>query len=301
MIKSFGGSPWGERGVGVGLMNKDCAIAHFVEIRQFSVMRGFKKEPDITEAYLLATFGSRIVITFEVGHLAKKILVVDDELNVRHMLKEYLLEHGFEVASASNGREALFAARDFCPDLILLDVMMPELDGIEFMRIHRQENKTPIILLTARVEETDKVIGLELGADDYVTKPFGMRELIARIKAVLRRVEAVEPGVDIVLNAGGIELDKGKYKVIVEGKEVKLTPTEFELLATMMGKPGRVYSRAQLLEKLHNIAVEGVERTVDVHVRNLRAKIEPDSSNPIYIQTVFGAGYRFADDGYSTE
>lgn len=229
--------------------------------------------------------------------MAKKILVVDDELNVRHMLKEYLAEHGFEIETAANGREALFRAREFSPHLILLDVMMPELDGMEFMRIHRQENKTPIILLTARVDETDKVIGLELGADDYVTKPFGMRELVARIKAVLRRVESSETDVDAVLKAGGIVLDKDKYRVLVEGKEVRLTPTEFELLATMMGHPGRVYSRAQLLEKLHNIAVEGVERTVDVHIRNLRTKIEPDSANPTYIETVFGAGYRFADSG----
>ncbi|MFK7846446.1 MAG: response regulator [Rhodothermales bacterium] len=229
--------------------------------------------------------------------MAKKILVVDDELNVRHMLKEYLAEHGFEIETAANGREALFKAREFRPHLILLDVMMPELDGMEFMRIHRQENKTPIILLTARVDETDKVVGLELGADDYVTKPFGMRELVARIKAVLRRVESSETDVDAVLKAGGIVLDKDKYRVLVEGKEVRLTPTEFELLATMMGHPGRVYSRAQLLEKLHNIAVEGVERTVDVHIRNLRTKIEPDSANPTYIETVFGAGYRFADSG----
>ena len=226
--------------------------------------------------------------------MGKRILVVDDEANVRHMLNEYLTEHGFHVALASDGREALFAARDFTPDLILLDLMMPELDGFEFMKIHQKERNTPVILLTARVDETDKVLGLELGADDYVTKPFGMRELVARIRAVLRRTESSSEEAEI-FKVAGLSLDKGKYLVTVGGEEVKLTPTEFELLTAFMSRPGRVFSRTQLLEKLHDIAIAGVERTVDVHVRNLRSKIEPDPANPIYIETVFGAGYRLRD------
>ncbi len=226
--------------------------------------------------------------------MGKRILVVDDEANVRHLLNEYLTEHGFHVALASDGREALFAARDFTPDLILLDLMMPELDGFEFMKIHQKERNTPVILLTARVDETDKVLGLELGADDYVTKPFGMRELVARIRAVLRRTESNAEEAEI-FKVAGLKLDKGKYQVSVNGEEVKLTPTEFELLTTFMSRPGRVFSRTQLLEKLHEIAIAGVERTVDVHVRNLRSKIEPDPANPTYIETVFGAGYRLRD------
>ena len=224
----------------------------------------------------------------------KNILIVDDEVNVRQMLKEYLLEHGFVVSTAQNGREALFAAREFLPDLILLDIMMPELDGLEFMRIHRKENNTPVILLTAKVDETDKVIGLELGADDYVTKPFGMRELVARIRAVLRRTETREE-ISEVFKIAGLYLDSGKRTVKVHDEEVKLTPTEFQLLATFMARPGRVFTRTQLLEKLHDIAIEGVERTVDVHIRNLRSKIEPDAANPTFIETVFGAGYRLRD------
>ncbi len=224
----------------------------------------------------------------------KKILVVDDEPNVRLMLKEYLVEHRFIVETASNGREALFIAEQFNPDLILLDVMMPELDGLEFMRIHRKQRETPIILLTARLEETDKVVGLELGADDYVTKPFGMRELLARIRTNLRRTSTDSEAKD-VLTVAGIMLDRSRRRVEVEGQDVKLTPTEFELLVCFMSNPGRVYSRLQLLEKLHDMAIEGVERTIDVHIRNLRAKIEHDPATPKRIETVFGAGYRFAE------
>lgn len=210
------------------------------------------------------------------------------------MLDEYLCGHGYEVQTATNGREALFAARQFVPDLVLLDVMMPEMDGMEFVRHFRKESSTPVIFLTARVEETEKVVGLELGGDDYVTKPFGMRELLARVKAVLRRTSG-----DVIeqerLVVGEVELDKSCRRVQVAGTEVRLTPTEFTLLTVLMAHPGRVYSRAQLLERLHDIAVEGVERTVDVHIRNLRSKIEPDGTAPRYVETVFGAGYRFAE------
>ncbi|MEM8484675.1 MAG: response regulator transcription factor [Bacteroidota bacterium] len=226
--------------------------------------------------------------------MGKRILVVDDERNVRHMLDEYLRGHGYDVQTATNGREALIAARQFFPDLVLLDVMMPEMDGLEFVRHFRQESNTPVIFLTARIEETEKVVGLELGGDDYVTKPFGMRELLARVKAVLRRTSnaVVEQERFAV---GDVVLDKSRRRVEVSGAEIRLTPTEFMLLAVLIAHPGRVYSRAQLLERLHDIAVEGVERTVDVHIRNLRAKIEPDAGTPRYVETVFGAGYRFAE------
>jgi len=222
----------------------------------------------------------------------KTILVVDDKANVRIMLQEYLSEQGFRVVAAGDGREALFVARQEKPDLILLDIMMPEMDGYEFIRTHRREAATPIILLTARMDETDKVLGLELGADDYVTKPFGMRELLARVRAVLRRMAPAEPKEE-ELAAGGIVLNSTRRQVTVDGAEVSLTPSEFDLLAKLMASPGRVFSRLDLLEELQGIALEGSERTINVHVRNLRTKIEPDPSNPRYVETVFGVGYRF--------
>ena len=227
--------------------------------------------------------------------MAKTILVVDDKASVRKLVHEYLTEEGFRVVTAANGREALFAARHEKPDLILLDIMMPEMGGYEFLRLYTREGDAPIILLTAKVEESDKVLGLELGADDYVTKPFSMRELVARIRAVLRRAERAAPTAE-VLRVGGITLDRGTRQVIVEEQVVGLTPTEFDLLAILMSAPGRVYSRAELLTELQGIAFEGIERTVDVHIRNLRTKIEPDPSKPCYIETVFGMGYRFGAD-----
>jgi DNA-binding response OmpR family regulator len=174
--------------------------------------------------------------------------------------------------------------------------MMPQMDGFEFLKAYRKDASTPVILLTARLEETDKVVGLELGADDYVTKPFGMRELVARIRAVLRRGAGDTSSRD-VLRAADIVLDRRRHRVEVAGREVALTPTEFELLATLMAAPSRVFERVQLLERLQGYGLEGVERTVDVHVRNLRAKIEPDPRQPRYVQTVFGVGYRFAASG----
>lgn len=226
--------------------------------------------------------------------MSQTILVVDDQANVRTMLHEYLTEQGFRVETAPNGRQALFVAHQTPPDLILLDIMMPEMDGYTFIRTYRQEHYTPIILLTAKLEETDKVIGLELGADDYVTKPFGMRELVARIRAVLRRSSTpYEPAEQ--LRAADIVLDRGLHRVQVAGTTIDLTPTEFELLAVLMAAPGRVFSRAQLLQKLQGFALEGVERTIDVHIRNLRTKIEADPKKPRYVETVFGVGYRFAE------
>jgi DNA-binding response OmpR family regulator len=225
--------------------------------------------------------------------MAKKILVVDDKQELRALLKSYLSQEGFEVVSAGDGKEALFVARYEKPDLIILDIMMPEMGGYEFMRIYTREAETPIIVLTAKLDENDKVLGLELGADDYVTKPFSPRELTARVRAVLRRLEkgSAEPD---VLRAADIELDRAGRTVTVGGKFVDLTPSEFEILAILMAAPGRAYSRLELLDRLQGAAVEGYERTIDVHVRNLRAKIEPEPAKPKYIETVYGVGYRFA-------
>lgn len=227
--------------------------------------------------------------------MAKTILVVDDKSSVRTLVRDYLGEEGFRVVTAENGRDALYVARHEKPDLILLDIMMPEMGGYEFLRVYRKERNTPVILLTAKLEESDKVLGLELGADDYVTKPFGMRELVARVRAVLRRAGQDAPA-DEVLRAADIILDKGSRTVHVGDQVVRLTPSEFDLLAVLMVAPGRVLSRATLLEQVQGSTFEGVERTIDVHIRNLRTKIEPDPGAPRYIETVFGVGYRFRPD-----
>jgi len=225
----------------------------------------------------------------------KTILVADDKANVRNLVREYLEAEGFRVVIAANGREALYAARQAKPDLILLDIMMPEMSGYEFIRAYRKERETPIILLTAKLDETDKVLGLELGADDFVTKPFSMKELVARINAVLRRTghPATPPE---ILSDGGIRLDRDSRTVTVSGLPASLTPSEFELLYMLMSAPGHVFPRTELLLKLQGTTFQGVERTIDVHIRNLRTKIEPDPSKPIYIETVFGVGYRFRQE-----
>ena len=222
----------------------------------------------------------------------KTILVVDDKANVRQLLQDYLTEQGFRVTTATNGREAIYEARRAKPDLILLDIMMPEMDGYEFLRQYRQEKNTPVIIITAREEETDAVLGLELGADDYIIKPFRMRELVSRVKAVLRRTEgAGEPS--RTLQAGEIVLDETMHTVEVRGEPVRLTPMEFGLLALLIAEPGRVFTREQIVERLSEKGFAGLERTLNVHVRNLRTKIESDPEQPEYIETVFGIGYRF--------
>jgi len=224
--------------------------------------------------------------------MAETILFVDDKANMRTLLRDYLVEQGFQVVTAEDGRSALFVAREAQPDLVLLDIMMPEMDGYTFMRHFRKESGTPIILLTAKLEENDKVLGLELGADDYVTKPFGMRELVARIRAVLRRASGeVQPRTAIQI--GEVRLDHDAREVRVGGEVVSLTPSEFDLLATLMSTPGHVYSRIELLERLQGTVIDGAEKTINVHIHNLRNKIEPDPANPTYIETVFGIGYRF--------
>lgn len=227
--------------------------------------------------------------------MAKTVMVVDDEMRLVSVVEAYLEQEGFRVVKASNGREALFVARHERPDLIILDIMMPEMDGYEFIRHHHKEADTPIILLTAKVEDDDKVIGLELGADDYITKPFRPRELIARVRAVLRRMGKTEPKAQ-VLRVGPITLDREAHFVKVDETFVELTPSEFDLLATLMSAPGRAFSRLDLLDRLQGTAYEGYERTIDVHVKNLRAKIELDPKEPQFIETVYGVGYRFRRD-----
>ncbi len=227
--------------------------------------------------------------------MPKTILVVDDKASVRTLVREYLAAEGFRVVTAENGQNALYAARQEKPDLVLLDIMMPEMDGYEFIRLYRRESSIPVLLLTAKMEETDKVLGLELGADDYITKPFGMKELVARIRATLRRAGA-PAAPSAILRVGEITLDKESHQVTAKGHAVRLTPSEFDLLAALMTAPGRVFSRLDLLEHLQGVAFEGAARTVDVHIRNLRAKIESDPAQPHYIETVFGVGYRFATE-----
>jgi DNA-binding response OmpR family regulator len=225
--------------------------------------------------------------------MAQTILVVDDHANVRTLIKEYLTELGYRVVGAGDGTAALAATSREPIDLILLDVMMPNLDGFAFLKIYRKEHGVPIILLTARLSEADKVLGLELGADDYVTKPFGMHELAARIRAVLRRsLAAGSASPTDIIRLGELTINRQSHRVMVGGQAVMLTPSEFALLATLLESPGRVFSRELLLERLQGHDYEGIERTIDVHIRNLRKKIEPDPTQPYYIRTVFGIGYR---------
>lgn len=223
--------------------------------------------------------------------MSKLILVVDDNSSVRQLLKEYLTKQDFRVVMAENGQEALYVARHELPDLILLDIMMPKMDGFDFLRQFRQEKHTPIIIITAREEEADAVLGLELGADDYIVKPFRMRELVARIHAVMRRVD-VENVIE-QLHVGEIFLDQKAHQVTVRKTQVALTPIEFNLLAILMRSPGQVFNRSQLVDHLVDSGFTGLEQTLNVHIRNLRKKIEFEEDIPQYIETVFGVGYRF--------
>jgi len=224
--------------------------------------------------------------------MSKTIMIVDDEKRLVSLVESYLIQEGYRVVSANNGKEALPIASREKPDLIILDIMMPEMDGYEFMRTHRNEMNTPIILLTARVDDEERVIGLELGADDYITKPFRPRELVARVRAVLRRAGKTEPQAK-VLQMADITLDRDTREVTVADKSVDLTPSEFDLLAALMTSPGRVFSRLDLLDVLQGIRYEGYERTIDTHIKNLRAKIESEPRSPRYIETIYGVGYRF--------
>jgi len=224
--------------------------------------------------------------------MTKTIMVVDDEHRLVSLVQSYLVQEGFRVVTASNGKDALAVARHEKPDLIILDIMMPEMNGYDFMRQYRAERDTPIILLTARVDDEEKVIGLELGADDYVTKPFRPRELMARVRAVLRRGGNHEPTAQII-RALDITLDREQRTVKISENFIDLTPSEFDLLAALMFAPGRVYTRLDLLDILQGVRYEGYERTIDTHIKNLRAKIEKDPRPPQYVETVYGVGYRF--------
>ncbi|HSO12866.1 MAG TPA: response regulator transcription factor [Anaerolineales bacterium] len=227
--------------------------------------------------------------------MAKTIMVVDDEKRLVSLVESYLTQEGYRVVTAYNGKEALTVVQKEKPDLIVLDVMMPEMDGYEFMRRHRAESNTPIILLTARVDDEEKVIGLEVGADDYMTKPFRPRELVARVRAVLRRVGEKEPSAK-VLKAADIVLDRDGRTVKVGDGFVDLTPSEFDILTALMSSKGRVYSRLDLLDIIQGVRYEGYERTIDTHIKNLRGKIEKSPRSPKYIETVYGVGYRFRRD-----
>jgi len=225
--------------------------------------------------------------------MTKTILVVDDEKRLVSLVESYLTQEGYRVVTAHDGKEALTVAQRECPDLIVLDLMMPEMDGYEFMRQHRAAQNTPIILLTARVDDEEKIIGLELGADDYVTKPFRPRELTARVRAVLRRAGNAIPTAQI-LQAADLSLDRSARTLKVRNRFVDLTPSEFDILTALMSAPGRVFSRLDLLDIIQGVRYEGYERTIDTHIKNLRAKIETKARDPRYIETVYGVGYRFA-------
>lgn len=221
-----------------------------------------------------------------------KILIIEDEIELVRVLRSYLEGANFEVLSANRGDTGLSLWERNRPDLVILDLNLPGMDGLDVAREMRRKVDTPIIMITARVEETDRLIGLELGADDYITKPFSPREVVARVRAVLRRAGAT-PVKSNLLRSGSLEIDLDGHTVSRGEKAIDLTPTEFKLLVTLASQPGRAFSRLQLLEASQGTAYEGYKRTIDAHVKNLRAKIEPDPKNPHYIETVFGVGYRF--------
>jgi two-component system, OmpR family, alkaline phosphatase synthesis response regulator PhoP len=225
--------------------------------------------------------------------VTRKILVVDDNAKIVDVLAAYLRDEGFEVVTAADGPEAVAVAASARPDLALLDIMLPGIDGIELTRRFQRDYDLPVILVTARTDEIDRLIGLEVGADDYISKPFSPREVVARVKAVLRRMERAEaPAPTEVLHAGDLVVDLGGRTVSVAGVPAALTRTEFDILATLAAHPGRVYSRMQLMEAAQGVAYEGYERTMDAHVKNLRRKLGDDPKEPRYIQTVFGVGYK---------
>ncbi|MBM4421154.1 MAG: response regulator transcription factor [Chloroflexi bacterium] len=225
----------------------------------------------------------------------KTILVVDDEPKIVRLARDYLEQAGFAVVGAGDGRAALDAARSSHPDLIVLDLGLPALDGLDVARTLRKASNVPIVMLTARAEESDKLVGLELGADDYITKPFSPKELVARVRAVLRRGERGEDP-PVTIRAGAIELDTARMRATVEGRVVDLTTTEFQILVSLARDPGRVLTRARLLDAIRGVAFESYERAIDAHVKNIRKKIEPDPREPRHLLTVYGVGYRLADD-----
>jgi DNA-binding response OmpR family regulator len=226
----------------------------------------------------------------------KTILVVDDEPKIVQLVRDYLERAGFRVLTASNGKTTLALARSEKPDMVILDLGLPEMDGLDVTRTLRKDSNVPILMLTARSEETDKLIGLELGADDYITKPFSPKELVARVRVVFRRMENYSEANTETIRAADLTLDMPRMRVNAADRELEeLTPTEFELLAAMARHPGRVFTRSQLLNVVHGIAFESYERAIDAHIKNIRHKIEPRPAEPRYILTVYGVGYKFAD------
>lgn len=224
------------------------------------------------------------------------ILVVDDEERLTSIIRTYLERDGYYVEVAQNGREALETAEQHSPDLVILDIMMPEMDGYKFLEAYRKISQTPVICLSARIGEDDQVKGLNLGADDYVTKPFRPRTLVARVHALLRRVGMNQVhDSDNRLEIGRVVVDRDKHIAMVDGKLIELTPTEFDLLATLMTSPGRAFSRLDLLEEIQGSRYVGYERTIDIHIKNLRGKIETDPHHPEFIETIYGVGYRFGE------
>ncbi len=226
----------------------------------------------------------------------KTILVVDDEPKISQLVSDYLQRAGYGVQVAHDGKAALSHAKTDKPDLIVLDLGLPQMDGLDFTREFRKSSNAPIIMLTARSEETDKLIGLELGADDYITKPFSPKELVARVRVIFRRIEnAARSGAEVI-RAGDLTLDTQRLQVTAQDREIEeLTPTEFQLLAALAAQPGRVFTRGQLLEAIHGVAFESYERAIDAHIKNIRRKIERKPSEPEYVLTVYGVGYRFSD------
>ncbi len=230
--------------------------------------------------------------------MADRILIVDDDRQIVRLVQAYLEQSGYEVITAYDGETALHTIRHDRPDLVVLDLMLPGQDGWEITRLLRADptlSGIPIIMLTARVEDTDKILGLELGADDYVTKPFNPRELVARVRAVLRRTRGGESQPRL-LRVGDLVLDPDRHEVTLQGRPVELTPTEFELLRAFMEEPDHVFTRSELIERALGYMYDGMERTVDSHIKNLRRKLEEDPRHPRYIQTVYGVGYRLRGD-----
>jgi two-component system alkaline phosphatase synthesis response regulator PhoP len=225
----------------------------------------------------------------------KTILVVDDEPKIVQIARDYLENAGFVVRIAGDGQAGLAVARAEKPDLIVLDLGLPGRDGLDVCRALRRDSNVPIIMLTARGEESDKLVGLELGADDYITKPFSPKELVARARAVLRRFENANAPAEVI-HAADVTLDAPRMKATVGDRPVDLTPTEFQLLATLARQPGRIFTRAQLLDAVRGVAIESYERAIDAHVKNIRRKIEPNPREPRYVLTVYGVGYKFADE-----
>jgi two-component system, OmpR family, alkaline phosphatase synthesis response regulator PhoP len=222
------------------------------------------------------------------------VLVVEDEMEIARVVRDYLARAGFDVIVVGDGDSALATVRRAKPDLLVLDLGLPGRDGLDVAREVRRRSDTPIVMLTARGDEADRIVGLELGADDYVVKPFSPKELVARVRAVLRRAGAAGRA-DEVVRAAGVEIDTATMRVAVDGRRVELTPTEFQLLLTLARQPGRVFTRSQLLDAVHGVSIESYERAIDAHVKNIRRKIEPTPGEQRYVQTVHGVGYRFAD------